>query len=196
MLVPIHPGSAISHIMHPLLSRFCPLHVLVDCTVYRISCSRSHTSVSPNYPYPTMPIHKLLPHRLCIEVSTPIIGAFSVTQRKFLQIKAHLTAFHSMQRSGLYQRTIRCASTFPGVRVPLIFRIFVRHSNVQGAADILLVCTANIIYLGGRLPCFDTNATKVANKQRFKRQTLTCDVSFVRKSLFGNYPEWKKAERT
>jgi hypothetical protein len=36
----------------------------------------------------------------------------------------------------------------------------------------------------------------LSNKQQFQQESSTCDVSFVRESLFGNYPEWKKAERT
>jgi hypothetical protein len=189
MLVPIYPGS--SHYSHnaSLLSKFCPLHVLVDCTCIPKFLFQT-AYLSPTYPYPTT-------LRRFTTFTTPSLhrsfdsqqlrSLFRYTMQFHVQIKSNITAVHTMLRSGLYQRTISCAITFLEVRVPLIFRIFVRHS----CGGHLLVCTANIIYLGGR---WLTNL--LSNKQQFQQESSTCDVSFVRESLFGNYPEWKKAERT
>jgi hypothetical protein len=97
--------------------RVCPLQVFVDCTAYRTSCSRWHTSVSPAYPHYADSQH--LPHRLCIEVSTAnIFEAFSVTQCNSTSNKKH-TSQQSIRCCGLGLTSVPSgAITFPGVRVP------------------------------------------------------------------------------
>jgi hypothetical protein len=133
-----------------------------------------------------MPIHNLLPHRLCIEVSTATSSEpFRYTMQFHLQIKAPITAVHAM----------------PVWTLPAYHPLCQHVSWGKGSPHFQNICTTQQRTRCGGHPTGLHNQYSFISVDGFflililiRRESLTCDVSFVRESLFGNYPEWKKAE--
>jgi hypothetical protein len=100
--------------------RFCQLHVLVDCTILPVQYGIVQSS--PTYPYPSACNHTISASKFRSPTSSEPVPLHN----------AHIATVHAVL--CLDFSIVPSASTFPGVRVPLTSRIFVRHEDVQGAA--------------------------------------------------------------